>query len=114
MGGITGAFIVLSTGWSVLGRTWSYLARSESHSRAVFIVNTFVFHFVADRTSSYERRILAVQAPVQLIAQVVAWLALYQLGKWAAHVATYWWRQLGTWSRLARGLGYLVPHTRMK
>ena len=48
----------------------------------VFLVNRAVFHFFANKTSSYERRdrILAVQAPVQLIGQVVAWLALYQLG----------------------------------
>jgi hypothetical protein len=48
----------------------------------VFIVNRGVFHFLADRANSYERqdRILAVGAPVQLIAQIVAWLALYLLG----------------------------------
>ena len=48
----------------------------------VFIVNRIVFQFIADKTSSYERRdrILAVQAPIQLIGQVVAWLALYELG----------------------------------
>ncbi len=77
-----GAFIVLATGWSVLG-TLVVPRRIRSRiPRMVFIVNRSVFHFFADKTSSYERRdrILAVQAPVQLIAQVVAWLALYQLG----------------------------------
>jgi hypothetical protein len=46
------------------------------------VVNRAVFHFVADMSDSYERRdrILAVQAPVQLILQIVGWLALYELG----------------------------------
>ena len=79
---LLGAFIVLATGWSVLG-TLVVPRRVRSRiPRMVFIVNRSVFHFFADKTSSYERRdrILAVQAPVQLIGQVVAWLALYQLG----------------------------------
>ena len=77
-----GAFIVLATGWSVIG-TLIVPRRIRSRiPRMVFIVNRSVFHFLADRASSYERRdrILAVQAPVQLIAQIVAWLALFQLG----------------------------------
>jgi len=48
----------------------------------VFEANRTVFHLVANRIGSYERRdrVLAVQAPVQLILQIVGWLALYELG----------------------------------
>ena len=97
-----------------LGRTACIRSRIP---RAVFIVNTFVFHFVADRTSSYERRdrILAVQAPVQLIAQVVAWLALYQLGFGLLMWPLIGGGGLGTAMEQAGSalctLGYLVPHT---
>src|ERR1700729_2284991 len=80
--GVVGAFIVLATAWSVLG-TLVVPRRIRSRiPRTVFLVNRPVFRFFADRTSSYEDRdrILAIQAPVQLIGQVIAWLALYQLG----------------------------------
>src|ERR1700684_1684636 len=80
--GVIGAIIVLATGWSVLG-TLVVPRRIRSRiPRIAFLANRSVFRFFADRTSSYERRdrILAIQAPVQLIGQVVAWLALYQLG----------------------------------
>ena len=114
---VIGAFIVLATGWSVLG-TLVVPRRVRSRiPRAVFIVNTFVFHFVADRTSSYERRdrILAVQAPVQLIAQVVAWLALYQLGFGLLMWPLVGGGGLGSAMEQAGSalctLGYLVPHT---
>ncbi len=82
----------------------------------VFIVDSSVFRFFADKTRSYELRdrILAIQAPVQLIAQVVAWLALYQLGfgllMWSVGQGG-----LGTAMEQAGSalctLGYLVPHT---
>src|SRR5580658_3637521 len=80
--GVIGACTILATGWSVLG-TLIVPRRIRSRvPRMVFLINRTVFRFFADRTSSYERRdrILAVQAPVQLIGQVIAWLALFQLG----------------------------------
>ncbi len=81
----------------------------------VFIVNRSVFHFFADKTSSYDRRdrVLAVQAPVQLIGQVVAWLALYELG----FGLLMWSFGGGLGSAMEQAgsalctLGYLVPHT---
>jgi hypothetical protein len=79
---VIGGLIVLATGWSVLG-TLVVPRRIRSRiPRLVFLTNRNVFHFFADKAGSYERRdrILAVQAPVQVIAQVVAWLALYELG----------------------------------
>jgi hypothetical protein len=82
LGAVIGAAIVLVTAWSVLGTLVVPRRVRSNVTRLVFIVNRSIFHFVADRAGSYERqdRILAVQAPVQLIAQVVAWLALFELG----------------------------------
>ena len=82
LGAAIGAWIVLVTGWSVLV-TLVVPRRVRSHiPRAVFMANRAVFHFVAERANSYERRdrILAIQAPAQLILQIVAWLALFELG----------------------------------
>jgi hypothetical protein len=114
---VIGGFIVLATGWSVLG-TLVVPRRIRSRvPRAVFLVNRTLFTFIADKASSYERRdrILAVQAPVQLIGQVFAWLALYQLG-----FGLLMWPFVGngdlgtameqTGSALCT-LGFLVPHT---
>src|SRR3984957_1221350 len=114
---VIGAFIVLATGWSVLG-TLVVPRRIRSRvPRMVFIVNRSLFQFFADRAGSYgcRDRVLAVQAPVQLIGQVVAWLALYQLG-----FGLLMWSFVGngdlgsameqTGSALCT-LGFLVPHT---
>src|SRR5579864_125405 len=82
VGAAIGAWIVLVTGWSVLG-TLVVPRRVRSHiTRAVFIVNRAVFDFIADKANSYEHRdrILAIQAPAQLILQIVAWLALFEIG----------------------------------
>ena len=48
----------------------------------VFILNRSVFPLLSDRARSYESpdRILAIPAPVQLVAQVVTWMVLYDLG----------------------------------
>jgi hypothetical protein len=114
---LIGGFIVLGTAWSVIG-TLVVPRRIRSRiPKWVFIVNRSVFRFVADRAGSYERRdrILAAQAPVQLIGQVFAWLALYQLG-----FGLLMWPFVGngdlgtameqTGSALCT-LGFLVPHT---
>src|SRR6204780_4153248 len=114
--GVIGAIIVLATGWSVLG-TLVVPRRIRSRiPRMVFLVTRSVFRFFADRTSSYERRdrILAIQAPVQLIGQVVAWLALYQLGfgllMWSSGNGGLGSAMEQTGSALCT-LGFLVPHT---
>ena len=116
LAGVIGAFVVLATAWSVLG-TLVVPRRIRSRiPRTVFIVNRSVFHFFADKTSSYDRRdrILAVQAPVQLIAQVVAWLALYLLGfgllMWSLSNGGLGNAVEQAGSALCT-LGYLVPHT---
>ena len=74
------------------------------------------FHFVADGFDSYEPRdrILAAQAPIQLILQIVVWLAVYELG-----FALLLWPTMRTGGlagafALAGSslctLGYLAPH----
>lgn len=117
IGAVIGAVIVLATGWSVVG-TVVVPRRIRSHiTRAVFVINRDIFRFVADRSGSYENRdrILAIQAPVGLILQIVAWLALYEVGfgllMWPfnrdASLAGAF-EQAG--SALCT-LGYLAPHT---
>jgi hypothetical protein len=114
--GVIGAFIILATAWSVLG-TLVVPRRIRSRiPRTVFIVLRTVFRFLADQSGSYERRdrILAVQAPVQLIGQVVAWLALYLVGfgllMWSVDGGGLGNAMEQAGSALCT-LGYLVPHT---
>src|SRR6202167_4550920 len=115
--GVVGALIVLATAWSVLG-TLVVPRRIRSRvPRTVFIIFRSGFRFLADQSGSYERRdrILAVQAPVQLVGQVVAWLALYQLGFGLLMWSFPGNGDLGsameqTGSALCT-LGFLVPHT---
>jgi hypothetical protein len=82
VGAVIGAAIVLATGWSVVGTVVVPRRIRSRITRMVFEVNRTFFHFVADMSGSYERRdrVLAVQGPVQLIMQIVGWLALYELG----------------------------------
>jgi hypothetical protein len=82
VGAVIGAVIVLATGWSVVGTVVVPRRIRSRITRMVFEANRTVFHFVADKSGSYERRdrVLAIQAPVQLILQIVGWLALYELG----------------------------------
>jgi len=117
MGAVIGTAVVLGTAWSVL-TTLIVPRRGRSNiPRVVFIINRSIFHFIADKTSSYERqdRILAAQAPVQLIAQVVAWLALFQLGFGLLMWPFNGNGGLGSAMEQAGSalctLGYLVPHT---
>jgi hypothetical protein len=117
VGAVIGAAIVLAAGWSVVG-TVVVPRRIRSHiTRAVFLVNRDVFHFVADRSGSYERRdrILAIQAPVQLIMQIVAWLALYELGfgllMWPFNRDAPLANALEQAGSALCTLGYLTPHT---
>jgi hypothetical protein len=114
---LIGAFIVLATAWSVLG-TLIVPRRVRSRiPRTVFIVNNHVFQFLARKAGSYERRdrILAIQAPIQLVAQVVAWLALYELGfallMWSFNGNDGLGAALEQAGSALCTLGYLVPHT---
>lgn len=117
LGAVIGAVIVVGTAWSVLGTLVVPRRIRSNIPRVVFIVNRSIFHFLADRTGSYQAkdRVLAAQAPVQLIAQVVAWLALFQLGfgllMWPVNGnAGFGFAMEEAGSALCT-LGYLVPHT---
>ena len=116
LAGVVGASIVLATAWSVLGTLVVPRRIRSNIPRVVFLVNSSAFRFFADKTRSYEHRdrILAVQAPVQLIAQIIAWLALYQLG-FGLLMWSFGSGDLGSAMEQAGSalctLGYLVPHT---
>ncbi len=79
---VIGGAIVVATGWSVVGTVVVPRRIRSRITRMVFEANRTVFHLVADMSGSYERRdrVLAIQAPVQLILQIVGWLALYEVG----------------------------------
>ena len=117
LGVVIGAVIVLGTAWSVLGTLIVPRRVRSNIPRFVFIINRSIFHFIADKSSSYERqdRILAAQAPVQLIAQVVAWLALFQLGfgllMWPFDGNSGFGSAMEQAGSALCTLGYLVPHT---
>jgi hypothetical protein len=113
---VVGVLLIVAAGWSVIGtvvvprRIRSWLVRGVA--RAVHVA----FHAAADRFDSYEPRdrILAAQAPVQLILQMVAWLAVFELG-----FALVLWPSSGAAGlvgafQLAGSslctLGYLAPH----
>ena len=79
---VVGALLVISAAWSVIGTVVVPRRVRSRLARAVAVAVHGAFHFVADGFDSYEPRdrILAAQAPVQLILQIVVWLAVYELG----------------------------------
>src|SRR5580700_8219236 len=79
---LVGAFLILANGWSVIGTVVVPRRIRSRLTRAVAIAVDTTFHFVADHFDSYEPRdrILATQGPIQLILQIVAWLAIFELG----------------------------------
>jgi hypothetical protein len=112
-----GALLIVAAGWSVIGTVVVPRRIRSLLTRAVAVSVNAAFHFAADRFDSYEPRdrILAVQAPVQLILQIVAWLAVFELG-----FALLLWPSMGS-AGLTGGfelagsslctLGYLAPHS---
>ena len=114
---VVGGLLIVVAGWSVIGtvivprRIRSWLAR------AVAVTVNAAFHFVADGFDSYEPRdrVLAAQAPIQLIVLIIVWLAVYELG-----FALLLWPTMHTGGlagafALAGSslctLGYLAPHS---
>ncbi len=79
---LVGALLILATGWSVIGTVVVPRRIRSRLPRTVAIAVDATFHFVADHFDSYEPRdrILAGQAPIQLILQIVAWLAAFEVG----------------------------------
>src|SRR5271168_546451 len=77
-----GALLIVVAGWSVIGTVIVPRRIRSRLARAVAVTVNRTFHFVADSFDSYEPRdrILAAQAPIQLILQIVAWLAALEVG----------------------------------
>jgi hypothetical protein len=112
-----GVLLIAAGAWSVIG---TVIVPRRIRSRLIRVVARSVdavFHFVADSFDSYEPRdrILAAQAPIQLILQIVAWLAVFELG-----FALLLWPTMKTGGlagafALAGSslctLGYLAPHS---
>ena len=80
--GAVGTAIVVASAWSVLVTLVVPRRVRSTVPRVVGFLNRAAFRALANRTRSYEHRdrIGAVQAPAQLVGQVVTWLALYELG----------------------------------
>lgn len=117
LGGLLGALVVCASAWSVLGTVIVPRGVRSHIIRGVFVANRFAFRLLADRCRSYEARdrVLAFQAPVQIVAQIVAWLGLYEIG-----FALLMWSfdtRLGASGALEQAgsslctLGFLTPHT---
>src|ERR1700734_3552502 len=79
---VVGALLIVAAGWSVIGTVIVPRRIRSRLTRAVSLTVNAAFHFVADGFDSYppRDRILAAQAPIQIILQIVAWLAVYELG----------------------------------
>src|SRR6202167_5344995 len=112
-----GALLIVAAGWSVIGTVVVPRRIRSWLTRAVATAVAASFHFIADRFDSYEPRdrILAAQAPSQLILQIVVWLAVFEVG-----FGLLLWPFVGTaglsgafehaGSALCT-LGYLAPHS---
>lgn len=79
---VVGALLVVAAGWSVIGTVVVPRRIRSWITRGVALSIDWAFHHVADRFDSYQPRdrILAAQAPVQLMLQIVAWLAVFEVG----------------------------------
>ena len=79
---VVGALLIIAAAWSVIGTVVVPRRIRSRLTRGVALPLNWVFHFVADHFDSYEPRdrILAAQAPIQLILQIVVWLATFELG----------------------------------
>ena len=77
-----GVVLVIVAGWSVVGTLVVPRRVRSVLTRLVAVSVRRVFQVLADRFSSYEGRdrVLAAQAPVQLVVQIAAWLACFELG----------------------------------
>jgi hypothetical protein len=112
-----GALLIVVAGWSVIGTVIVPRRIRSRLTRAVAITLNGAFHFLADGFDSYEPRdrILAAQAPIQLIMQIVVWLAVYELGFGLLLWPTMRTGGLSAAFALAGSslctLGYLSPHS---
>jgi hypothetical protein len=88
-----GVLLIVAGGWSVIGTVVIPRRIRSRLIRPVALTVDAAFHAVADRFDTYEPRdrILAAQAPIQLILQIVVWLAVFELG-----FALLLWPTIGT------------------
>ena len=88
-----GVLLIVAGGWSVIGTVVIPRRIRSRLIRPVAVAVDAVFHAVADRFDTYEPRdrILAAQAPILLILQIVVWLAVFELG-----FALLLWPTIGT------------------
>ncbi len=114
---VVGSLLILVAAWSVIGTVVVPRRIRSWLTRALAVAVDTVFHFVADQFDSYEPRdrILAAQAPIQVILQIAVWLAVFELG-----FALLLWPSMGSAGlsgafELAGSslctLGYLAPHS---
>jgi hypothetical protein len=77
-----GAMLIVAAGWSVVGTVVVPRRVRSRLTRWVSVSVRALFWAIADRFGSYEvrDRVLAAQAPIQLIAQIAVWLAVFELG----------------------------------
>ncbi len=111
-----GALLIVAASWSVIGTVVVPRRIRSRLTRAVALCLNAAFHFVADGFDSYEPRdrILAAQAPIQLILQIVVWLGVFELGFALLFWPTMHTGGLASAFALAGSslctLGYLAPH----
>lgn len=77
-----GALMVIVDAWSVVGTVVVPRRVRSTLTRVLARGVDVVFHLVASRLRSYEGRdrLLAAQAPVQLMLQLLVWLGMFLLG----------------------------------
>lgn len=114
--GVLGALVVAAGAWSVLGTLIVPRRVRSKITRAVFVVVRSVFHGLAHFARTYERqdRVLSFQAPIQLMAQIVAWLALFELGFGLLLWSVAWHQGFGAALEASGSalctLGFVAPH----
>lgn len=115
MAAVAGALLVLADSWSVAATVVVPRRVRTSLARVVAIVVGAAFHAVAGRIRAYESRdrLLALLAPVQLMLQLLFWLAVYELGYGLMFWAANGGRGIGYAMREAGAslttLGYVAP-----
>ncbi|HLX89707.1 MAG TPA: hypothetical protein VKR22_14775, partial [Acidimicrobiales bacterium] len=82
VGAVVGALLVAVAAWSVIGTIVVPRRIRSRLTRMVARAVDTVFHAVGDWFGSYEARdrVLATQAPIQLLMQLAVWLAVFELG----------------------------------
>lgn len=82
VGALCGALLVLAAAWSVIATVVVPRRVRSTLVRVVSIGVDEVFHVISDMFDTYQaqNRVLALQAPIALILQLVMWLAVFEVG----------------------------------